>query len=132
GAAFGDFDRDGQMDVVVSALGDAAEVWHNTTTGAGNWIEFRLTGTRGNRDGLGARIRVGKQWNEMTSAISYASASLIPVHFGVGNAREVGDIEIRWPSGHTQRFDHLQVNRVIDVKEPDTSPSPASRAPAAR
>jgi hypothetical protein len=132
GAAFADFDRDGQVDVIVSALGDAAELWQNTTTQAGNWIEFRLTGTHSNRDGVGARIRVGKQWNEMTSAVSYASSSLIPVHFGVGSAREIGDVEIRWPSGRIQHLDHLQVNRVIDVKEPDTSPLPASRAPAAR
>ncbi|MGI9071863.1 MAG: CRTAC1 family protein [Bryobacteraceae bacterium] len=118
GAAFGDFDGDGRLDVAVSALGDAAELWQNTTPHAGNWITFHLIGTRSNRDGIGARIRVGKQWNEMTSAVSYASASLIPVHFGVGKAQQLDDVEIRWPSGRTQRLDHLAVNRVIDVKEP--------------
>ncbi len=118
GAAFGDFNGDGRVDVVVSALGDAAELWENTTPNAGNWIGFRLTGTHSNRDGFGARIRVGKQWNEMTSAVSYASASLIPVHFGVGKAQQLDDVEIRWPSGRTQRLDHLAVNHVIDVTEP--------------
>jgi hypothetical protein len=130
GAAFGDFDRDGGLDIVVSALGGGAELWRNTTSGGGNWIEFRLIGSLSNRDGIGARIRIGKQWNEMTSAVSYASASLIPVHFGVGSAREISDVEIRWPSGRTQRLDHLQVNRIIDVKEPNTAPSPVSGAPA--
>jgi len=132
GAAFGDFNRDGRLDVIVSALGSPAELWQNTTPEAGNWIEFRLTGTKSNRDGIGARIRVGKQWNQMTSAVSYASASLIPVHFGVGNARELNDVEIRWPSGRIQKLNHLQVNRIIDVKEPDGSPTAVSRGPVTR
>ena len=119
GAAFGDFNLDGRMDIVVSSLGDLAEIWQNNTPNAGNWIAFRLIGTRSNRDGIGARIRVGKQWNEMTSAVSYASASLIPVHFGVGSEQELNDIEIRWPSGRTQKLTHVKVNRIIEVKEPD-------------
>jgi hypothetical protein len=61
---------------------------------------------------------VGKQWNEMTSAVSYASASLVPVHFGVGGARELDDVEIRWPSGRAQRLNHIPVNRIVDVTEP--------------
>jgi len=117
GAAFGDFNGDGRLDVVVSALGEPAELWENTTANAGNWIAFKLTGTKSNRDGLCARIRVGKQWNEMTSAMSYASSSLIPVHFGVGKAATVDDVEIRWPSGRVQRLNHLGVNRVVDVTE---------------
>jgi hypothetical protein len=122
GAAFGDFDVDGRVDLVVSSLREAAEVWRNTTPNAGNWIAFRLKGARCNRDGIGARIRLGKQvakqWNEMTSAVSYASASLVPVHFGLGAAREVDDVEIHWPSGRVQRLNHVPVNRIVDVNEP--------------
>ena len=119
GAAFGDFNGDGRMDVIVSALGEPAELWENATANAGNWAAFRLTGTKSNRDGIGARIRVGKQFNEMTSAVSYASASLIPVHFGVGDAKVLDDVEIRWPSGRVQHLKGVPVNRVIDVKEPE-------------
>jgi hypothetical protein len=119
GAAFGDFDGDGRIDVVVSALGDSAELWKNNTSGAGNWVAFRLKGTRSNRDGLGTTIRVGRQWNQMTSAVSYASASLIPVHFGLGDAKSVGDVELRWPSGRVQRLTQVPLNQIVNVTEPD-------------
>ncbi len=118
GAAFGDFDGSGLMDVVVSALGEKAELWRNTSTNSGNWIEFRLQGTRSNRDGIGTTIRVGNQWNSMTSSVSYASSSLGPVHFGVGAATELNDIEIRWPSGKVQRLNHVKANEILDVREP--------------
>ncbi len=119
GAAFADFNGDGRMDIVVSALGSPAELWENATADAGNWIAFRLIGTSSNRDAIGARIRVGKQWNEMTSAVSYASSSLIPVHFGVGEAELVNNVEIRWPSGRVRHLSHLRANRVWEFKEPE-------------
>lgn len=118
GAAIADFDNDGGMDIAVSTLGGPAELWRNVTPGAGNWLAFRLQGTRSNRDGIGARIHLDGQWNEMTSSVSYASASLVPVHFGVGSATSVARVEIRWPSGRTQVLRNLPVNRVMDVKEP--------------
>ncbi len=118
GAAFADLNGDGRMDIVVSALGEPAELWENTTSTAGNWIEFRLSGTRSNHDGIGARIHLGSQWNEMTSSVGYASASLVPVHFGLGSAKQVEAVEIRWPSGTVQKLGRLPVNRVVDVQEP--------------
>ena len=119
GAAFGDFDSNGQIGVVVSALGDKAELWRNTTTQPGNWIEFHLHGKHSNRDGIGASIRVNSQWNLMTSALSYASSSLGPVHFGVGTATQLNDVEIRWPSGIHQHLSGITVNRIVDVQEPE-------------
>jgi hypothetical protein len=118
GAAFGDLNADGTIDVVVSALEAPAEIWQNTTPKSGNWIAFRLKGSTSNRDGIGARIRLGKQWNEMTSSLGYASSSLGPVHFGLGAATTADDVEIRWPSGRVQRLKAPAVNRVIEVTEP--------------
>ena len=119
GAAFGDFDGDGRVDIVVSALEEPAELWRNTTPNIGSWIAFRLIGSESNRDGIGARIRVGNQWNEMSSAVSYASSSLGPVHFGLGASESAGDVEVHWPSGRVQRVKIQGVNRVVTVTEPN-------------
>jgi hypothetical protein len=64
-------------------------------------------------------VRVGDQWNQMTSASGYASSSLIPVHFGMGNQSKVGEVEIRWPGGRVQHLHDPPMNRVLDVSEPD-------------
>ncbi len=118
GAAFADFDGDGRIDIVVSALGEPAELWHNTTPAANHWIALQLHGTRSNRDGLGARVRIGNQWNEMTSAVSYASSSLGKLHFGLGQETLVERIEIRWPSGTRQVLEQVKADQVLTIKEP--------------
>ena len=116
GSAFADLNGDGRIDVVVSCLGAPAEVWENAS-GAGNWIEFKLVGVRSNRDGIGTRIRVGDQSNHMTSAVSYASSSYAPVHFGLGKVTEVPKVEIDWPSGTVQVLEKVKVNQVLTVRE---------------
>ncbi len=117
GAGFGDFDGDGRVDVVVSSLGEAAELWRNTST-AGNWIAFRLIGTKSNRDGVGACVSIGKQTNCMTSSVGYASSSLTPVHFGLGDATTVREAKIVWPSGQIQTLKNPVANGIVEVKEP--------------
>jgi hypothetical protein len=119
GAAFADFDGSGRIGIIVSALGEKAELWKNTAEALGNWVEFRLEGTRSNRDAIGSVIRVDKQWNQMTSAVGYALSSLCPVHFGRGSAAELNDVEIQWPSGRTQRLNEVLLNQLVNVKEPD-------------
>lgn len=119
GAAFADFNNDGRIDVVVSAIGDRAELWENTGARENSWLILKLRGTRSNRDGIGARIRVGSQSNHLTSSVGYASSSLFGVHFGLGKARVAERIEIRWPSGIEQALTNVPVNRVVEVSEPE-------------
>jgi hypothetical protein len=125
GAAFGDLDQDGRVDVVVTALGAPAELWHNETTDPGHWLDVRLVGTRSNRDGIGALVKIAsradprwrEQFNGMTTAVGYASSSAGPVHFGTGAARTLDLVEIRWPSGAVQTLKDVPADQVLTVRE---------------
>ncbi len=118
GAAFADFDGDGRIDAVVSSLGEPAELWRNESPQPGHWIILRLRGTKSNRDGIGAVIRIGKQYAEMTTALGYASSADWGVHFGLGGMQTIPKIEIRWPSGASQVLTNVKVDQVLDVTEP--------------
>ena len=122
GAAVADFNGDGKLDLVVTALSAPAEIWMNDSPGANHWLEFALQGTKSNRDGIGTRIKVtiaGKvQFNHMTTASGYASSSAVPVHFGLGAARFADEVEIRWPSGAVQTLKNVAANQIVQVKEP--------------
>jgi hypothetical protein len=124
GCAFGDLDLDGRTDVVASALAHPAEIWMNRSPGAAHWLDIALEGTRSNRDGMGARIKVvtktvGAQYNHMTASVGYASSSLGPVHFGLGPDKRVESVEIVWPSGTLQTLRDMDGDRVLKVKEPE-------------
>jgi hypothetical protein len=118
GAAFADFNHDGKIDVVVTALGESAELWQNVTPTDNTWLVLKLTGTKSNRDGIGAQIRIGDQSNHMTTAVGYASSSHFGVHFGTGQLKEVPIIEIRWPSGVRQVLKQVRTNQLLQVREP--------------
>ena len=118
GAAFADFNRDGKIDVVATALGESAELWENVTATDNTWLILKLTGTKSNRDGIGAQISIGDQWNHMTTAVGYASSSQFGVHFGTGHLKEVPRIEICWPSGVRQVLTHVPANQLLQVREP--------------
>ena len=122
GSAVGDLNGDGRLDVVVSALGAPAEIWINQSPGNNHWVEFKLQGTKSNRDGIGARIKVvtgaETQYNHMSTSAGYASSSAGPVHFGLGTHNSADLIEIRWPSGIVQDLRNVAGDRVVTVKEP--------------
>jgi enediyne biosynthesis protein E4 len=122
GAAVGDFNHDGKLDIVVTALGAPAEVWMNDSPDSNHWLELALAGTKSNRDGIGARIRLSAggsvQSNHASTAAGYASSAATPVHFGLGTAKVAEEIEIRWPSGTVQKLKDVPGNQVLHVKEP--------------
>jgi hypothetical protein len=123
GCAFGDLDDDGRVDVVVSVIGEPPELLYNVTAGSGHWLELRLKGTKSNRDGIGARIKVtgesGRvQHNHVTTAVGYASSSDKRVHFGLGPDDTAREIEIRWPSGKAQVLKDVTADQSLEVTEP--------------
>jgi hypothetical protein len=122
GCAFGDLDGDGRIDVVVTALESDAEVWMNRSENSGHWLDIALRGTKSNRDGIGARIKLvtesGSQYNHMTTSVGYASSSDGPVHFGLGADTRAETIEIHWPSGIVQTLQNVNADRVLNVTEP--------------
>jgi enediyne biosynthesis protein E4 len=117
GAAFGDLNNDGALDVVMTVVGERPMVLMNR--GGGNhWLTLKLIGTHSNRDAAGAKVRVGNEWAYATTSGSYLSASDGRVHFGLGAAKEAA-VEILWPSGRKQILEHAAADRMLTVKEPE-------------
>jgi len=123
GVAFGDLFNDGRIDAVVTVLGGPVKLLHNISDTGNHWILLKLVGTKSNRMGIGAQIRITtedgrSQWNEVTTAVGYASSSDSRVHFGLGKNLHIKDMEIRWPSGIKQTVHDLGVDRILTIEEP--------------
>ena len=123
GAAFGDLDNDGLVDVVLSVNGEAAVLLRNTSGSAHHWLSVELTGSRSNRDGVGTRLRIvgsdGQQHHSMVSpAGSYLSSNDKRVHFGLGASDAIKTLEIRWPSGVVQLIENVKADQVLKLFEP--------------
>jgi hypothetical protein len=121
GAAFGDFNNDGKIDIVVTVLNGPPELLMNRTRNQNHWIILKLVGVKSNRDGLGTRVKVstshGDQYNEATTAVGYNSSSDKRVHFGVGDAAVIDKIELAWPRGVKQTLTNVKVDQVLTVTE---------------
>ena len=122
GAAFGDLDNDGRIDIVTNCLNGRPEILMNRSTYSNHWLLINLIGTVSNRDGLGAKVRIttgeGTQYNHATTSVGYGSSSDKRVHFGLGAAVKVEEIEVVWPSGIKQKVQNVPANQILSVREP--------------
>lgn len=120
GIAFGDFDNDGDVDMLIVNLGEPPSLLRNDVSGKNHWIKIRPEGTVSNRTALGTRIEVTangrKQMKELQSQSSFLSCSDFRLHFGLGSA-QVADVSIRWPNGQRQSLAGLKANQLYTVKE---------------
>ncbi len=123
GAAFGDIDNDGRLDVVVTALDGALELWRNVSPAPRHWLLVKTVGTKSNRDGMGAKVKIvtasGAQYSHVSSAVGYGCASDRRVHFGLGAEDAVNELTIAWPSGKTQTLKGVKADQILTVREPE-------------
>ena len=122
GAAFGDLANSGRVWVVVNNVDQVPFLYEPSGT-AGNWVRIRLTGTHSNRSAIGARVRVTTgeltQTNEVRSGESYLCSSDIRLHFGLGQAKSIDQLEIRWPNRQVEKYERLAVNREYAFRQGD-------------
>lgn len=120
GAAFGDINNDGYMDVLLTALGGPPVLLLNRGGSVNHWLTIILRGTRSNRDGYGARVSVNEQVRFATSAGSYTCANDKRLHFGLGPAQKA-TVEVLWPSGTKQLLNDVRADQFLEVQEPERS-----------
>jgi hypothetical protein len=121
GCAFGDFDNDGDIDVVVNCINDVPQLLRCDSATGHNWLKVKAIGVESNRSGIGARVYCTPEGghrlvDEVRSGGSYLSQSDLRVHFGLGKAKRAA-IEVRWPSGRVDKIDDVTANRVVTVRE---------------
>src|SRR5581483_11547640 len=121
GAAYADFDHDGDLDVLLSTNNGPPLLYTNEGGNNKNWISIRLNGTHSNRSGLGAVVRIesalGKQWETVHSGSSYCSQSDLALHFGIAHDRVIRSIAVVWPSGTHQQFTNIPANQFLTIDE---------------
>jgi hypothetical protein len=135
GAAFGDYDNDGGMDILILNMNELPSLLHNVGGNKQNWIKLKLIGTRCNRTAIGARARVitGKhiQMDEVHSGASVMSQDDLRLHFGVGTVDTIDAIEVKWPTTQkVERFTQIKVNQILTIKEGEGIVATAKPKPA--
>lgn len=122
GAAYGDFDNDGDLDVLITANNGPARLLRNDGGNRNNVLRVQTVGSTSNRDGIGARVEVAvhggaKLWQIVKTGSSYASQSELPLTFGLGSATTVDSVRVAWPSGRLDAVGTLKANQVVSIKE---------------
>jgi len=122
GAAYGDYDNDGDLDILVNVNGGPARLFRNDSTGSNNVLRVQTVGTTSNRDGIGARVEVAvrggtRLWQLVKTGSSYASQSELPLTFGLGPAAGVDSVRVTWPGGKIDAIGAVDANRTITIKE---------------
>ncbi len=121
GAAYGDIDKDGDLDILLTTNHGPAYLFRNEGGNQNNWICVRTVGSKSNRSGIGATVRVesasGKQWSCVRSGSSYCSASDLALTFGLGKDPTIASLEVEWPSGSKQKFTNVAVNQFLKIDE---------------
>jgi hypothetical protein len=123
GVAFGDLNNDGWVDIVINCNNGPAVILENQRVGGNHWLLIDIKGTRSNRDGIGARVRLvaesgEEQYAMVSTASSYLSSNDKRVHFGLGRGRRVKLLEITWPSGKVQTLENVAADQILTVREP--------------
>jgi hypothetical protein len=128
GVATADFDNDGRIDLFVANANGEPFLYHNVLSPVGHWTEFILTGTKSNRGAVGAQVRVTAGGRTVLRFVDggngFASQGTSRVHVGLAQATTIDQVEIRWPSGARQTFEHLPADRIVRITEGAAAPAP--------